>query len=73
MTAQTFTLKTLADRWGCHPATIRRMCHDGRLLHFTIGDHQIRISAAEVERAEGKASSTTHLAADPFMEAIDAR
>ena len=64
-----FTVKTLAERWHCHPVTIRRMCKIGKLEHFTVGGHQIRIPASEVERAEGGAAFSE----DAMMEAIHAR
>lgn len=46
-----FSVRTLAERWGCSEAMIRKMIKAGDLQCFTIGT-LIRIPVAEVERIE---------------------
>jgi hypothetical protein len=46
-----FSPGTLAERWACSSAKVRRMCRAGELAWFPVGCG-IRIPAAEVERFE---------------------
>lgn len=51
MTAQTFTIKSLAERWLCSPDIIYDMVRKGELKTFRVG-RAIRITGAEVDRYE---------------------
>ena len=33
-----FNIKTLAQRWGVHPVTVRRMAKRGEIKFFKVGD-----------------------------------
>ena len=46
-----FTVRSLAERWGCSEGAIRKRIADGDLRSFRIGV-LIRIAANEVERVE---------------------
>lgn len=52
MDSRLFTIRTLAERWGVHPATIRKMIRAGNLDHFSVGK-EIRINQETVIRKEG--------------------
>ena len=58
MTVDPFTVKTLAERWKCCEATIRRKVADGELRCFRVGS-KIRIPASKdgvpAARRDGKA------------------
>jgi excisionase family DNA binding protein len=47
-----YTPETLAERWGCSAAHVRKMIRKGDLPAFTIGGKLLRIAVAEVERYE---------------------
>ena len=47
----TYTVRTLAERWDCSEAMIRKMIKAGDLQCFTLGS-LIRIRQSEVERIE---------------------
>lgn len=47
----TYTPRTLAQRWGCHPKTIKALIKREKLVPFRIGK-LLRISAEEVGRYE---------------------
>ena len=38
-----WTPETLAERWGCSAAIIRRLCRNGELAHFRLGGKLLRI------------------------------
>jgi len=46
-----YSIRTLAERWDCHPDVVRRMIRSGALQSFRVGA-LIRIQAQEVERYE---------------------
>ncbi len=46
-----FSVRSLAERWGCSEGAIRKRIADGDLRSFRIGA-LIRIAATEVERVE---------------------
>ncbi len=50
--ATPYTPETLADRWQCHPSTIRKMIGRGELKHFRVGGTLLRIRAGDVEEYE---------------------
>ena len=52
-----FSIKTLADRWACHPDVVRRLIRKGDLKSFRVGA-LIRVSQAEVERYECSGSGS---------------
>ena len=52
-----FSVKTLADWWGCHPDVVRRLIRKGDLKSFRVGA-LIRVSRAEVERYECSGSGS---------------
>ena len=45
MTGAPYSVKTLADRWGCSQDTIRAMIARGELPSFRLGGKLLRISA----------------------------
>lgn len=47
-----YTVKALAERWGCSDEHIRKMVKSGQLQAFALGGKLIRISAEEVDRWE---------------------
>ena len=51
MATNPFSIRTLAERWDCHPDVVRRMIRSGALQSFRVGA-LIRIQAQEVERYE---------------------
>jgi excisionase family DNA binding protein len=58
-----FSVKTLADRWECHPDVVRRLIRKGDLKSFRVGA-LIRVSRAEVERYECSGSGSHDTGAD---------
>jgi hypothetical protein len=50
-TPRPYSPATLAERWACSSAKVRRMCRAGELAGFGLG-RGIRIPAAEAERFE---------------------
>ena len=55
-----YTPQMLADRWLCSVHTIRNMIHDGQVLAFRVG-HELRVTAAEVQRVESSTAPRTDL------------
>lgn len=53
MCGRAYTIKALAERWGCCEQTIRTMISTGELHCFNLLS-LVRISAAEVARIEGR-------------------
>lgn len=51
MSANAFTIKTLAEHWVCSPDVIYDIIREGKLKAFHVGT-ALRISAEEVERYE---------------------
>ncbi len=47
-----YSVKTLAERWGCSESHVRSMIAAGELKAFSIGGKLLRIAALEVERKE---------------------
>ena len=60
MATNPFSIRTLAERWDCHPDVVRRLIRAKRLQSFRVGA-LIRIAWSEVERYEcsGSASPDT--------------
>ncbi|MGD9806456.1 MAG: excisionase family DNA-binding protein [Hyphomicrobiaceae bacterium] len=50
--ARPYSVKTLAERWGCSVDTIYDLIAKGRLPAFRAGGRLLRISARAVERWE---------------------
>ncbi len=50
-----FTVAELADRWNCHPETVRRMIASGELRAFRVG-REWRVAVEEVTWKETKQS-----------------
>lgn len=50
-----FTVAELADRWNCHPETVRRMIASGELKAFRVG-REWRVAVEEVKWTETKQS-----------------
>ena len=50
--ARPYTPKTLADRWGCSAAHVRKLIRNGKLAAFKPGEKLLRIPAAAVEEYE---------------------
>lgn len=46
-----FTIRTLAQRWGCSEGAVRSVIRNGELGHFRVGD-LIRVPAEEVRGFE---------------------
>lgn len=46
-----FSVRSLAERWGCSQGAVRNQIRKGTLRHFRVGD-LIRVAAQEVERFE---------------------
>ena len=57
-----YSTQTLAERWGCHPRTVRELIRKGELRPFRIGA-LVRIPAEEVERYECAIESRATVAA----------
>ena len=53
-----YSVKTLAERWGCSGRHVYDMIKQGKITPFRIGVHHIRIRAEEVERYECGLSGT---------------
>ena len=49
--ARPFSVKSLAERWGCSSGTVHGLIKSGALAHFRVGE-LIRVTAIEVERFE---------------------
>lgn len=56
-----FSVKTLAERWGCSKQHIYDLIDEGKLRTFSLGDKLTRIAAEEVARWE---ASTTRQPTD---------
>ncbi len=52
-----YSIATLADRWGCDPAVVRRMIRAGKIAVFRVGD-LIRIRGEDVDTWERSAKIT---------------
>ena len=63
MATNPFSIRTLAERWDCHPDVVRRMIRSGALQSFRVGA-LIRIQAQEVERYECSGSASPDTEAD---------
>jgi excisionase family DNA binding protein len=50
--ARPYTPESLAERWGCSPRHIRKMCKVGELPSFKLGGKLLRIRADVVEKFE---------------------
>ena len=50
-----FTVAELADRWNCHPETVRRMIASGELKAFRVG-REWRVAVEEVTWKETRQS-----------------
>lgn len=59
-----FTPQSLAERWACHPRTVRNLIRKGELRPFRIGA-LVRISMDEVERYEKCAANGSQGTAAP--------
>lgn len=46
-----YSIRTLSERWDCHPDVVRRLVKSGALQSFRVGA-LIRIAWSEVERYE---------------------
>ncbi len=68
MTARPFTPETLAERWECHPSTIRKMIGRGELKHFRVGGTLLRIRAGDVEEIECGDSDAIETNGQPLPE-----
>ncbi|MFT4055206.1 MAG: helix-turn-helix domain-containing protein [Novosphingobium sp.] len=62
-TRSAYSVRTLADRWSCSAGSIRKLIKDGKLASFHYGN-LLRITAAEVDRYEGRESAQG--ASDPL-------
>jgi excisionase family DNA binding protein len=49
-----YTPETLAERWECSPAIVRRMLKAGELRGFKLGDKLWRIPASVVDEFESQ-------------------
>lgn len=60
-----FTIATLAERWGVHPATIRKMVRKGDIAHFRVGN-ELRFNEEVIKEIEGwkKQSSSVNIEED---------
>lgn len=63
-----FTPGTLAKRWGCSPAHIRKMIRGGWLRAIRLGDKVIRIPVNVVEEYEQCGSAGTEKDTTPSGE-----
>ncbi len=52
MTDLPYTPESLADRWQCHPSTIRKMIGRGELPYFRVSGTLLRIPARVVREIE---------------------
>jgi excisionase family DNA binding protein len=53
-----YSPKTLAARWHCSRSVVYRLIESGRLPHFKIGAHTIRIRGEDVEAWESTGGNT---------------
>ena len=53
-----YSIKTLAERWGCCERTIRNMIAAGRLPIYRVGGRLVRISAGAVDAWENGGGNT---------------
>lgn len=58
-----YSIRSLSERWDCHPDVVRRMIRSGALQSFRVGA-LIRIQAQEVERYECSGSVLQGTGAD---------
>ncbi len=61
-----YSIKTLAERWGCDHKTVRRMLDRGALPSFRAGGKLVRIRGEDVEAWEnaGGAIKSDHTGSD---------
>ena len=52
MDSQLFNIKTLAQRWGVHPVTVRKMAKRGEIKYFRVGD-EFRFTQQAIMEHEG--------------------
>ena len=57
-----YSIKTLSERWDCHPDVVRRLVKSGALQSFRVGA-LIRIAWSEVERYECSGSGSPNTGA----------
>ena len=58
-----YSIRSLSERWDCHPDVVRRLIRAKRLQSFRVGA-LIRIQAQEVERYECSGSGSPDTGAD---------
>lgn len=60
-----YTPRMLSERWECSERHIRNLIRDGKLRAFRLGEKLIRITAAEVARADSLLKSGLTIEAPP--------
>lgn len=61
MTAGLLTMKEVAVRLRAAPATLYRLCEEGKLCHVRVTTHSIRIAAADLLDFIAKVSRATRI------------
>jgi excisionase family DNA binding protein len=51
---KSWSIPALANRWNCHPNTVRGMIHEGKLRAFKVG-REFRVTPHELKRIEENA------------------
>ena len=59
MSEHPYSIKSLAERWGCSEAHVRGLIKSGKLRAFNLGGKLLRIASEEVHKWENPTTSSS--------------